>query len=278
MTRKVTKQNNNITTLKTIIENKLSIQFNLDGFSFSIYNIISKKEVYFREYEFENSQVTSENLLLKIKDIFNTDTQLQKDFSSVLIIHQNNLSVLVPNRYFNKKELASYLNFNIKKLTIDYIAFDHLEGLESKNVYIPYVNINNYLFQNFGEFEYKHHSTVLIEKLLNSTNNLEKTMFVNVSKNSLDIVVLQNNQLILFNTFSYNTKEDFIYYILFVAEQLNLNVNEFSLHFTGKVNLEDAIYKITYKYIKNVYFLESNNTLFSELNIASHSNFILLGS
>jgi len=278
MTRKVTKQNNNITTLKTIIENKLSIQFNLDGFYFSVYNIISKNEVYFREYEFENSQVTPENLLLKIKDIFNTDTQLQKDFSSVLVIHQNNLSVLVPNRYFNKKELASYLNFNIKKLTIDYIAFDHLEGLESKNVYIPYVNINNYLFQNFGEFEYKHHSTVLIEKLLNSTNNIEKTMFVNVSKNSLDIAVLENNQLILFNTFSYNTKEDFIYYILFVAEQLNLNVNEFSLHFTGKVNLEDAIYKITYKYIKNVYFLESNNPLFSELNIASHSNFILLGS
>ena len=278
MTRKVIKQNNNITTLKTIIENKLSIQFNLDGFSFSIYNIISKKEVYFREYEFENSQVTPENLLLKIKDIFNTDTQLQNDFSSVIVIHQNNLSVLVPSRYFNKKELASYLNFNIKKLTIDYIAFDHLEGLESKNVYIPYVNINNYLFQNFGEFEYKHHSTVLIEKLLNSTNNKEKTMFVNVSKNSLDIVVLENNQLILFNTFSYNTKEDFIYYILFVAEQLNLNVNEFSLHFTGKVNIEDAIYKITYKYIKNVYFLESNNPLFTELNIALHSNFILLGS
>ena len=278
MTRKVIKQNSNIPTLKTIIENKLSIQFNLDGFSFSIYNIISKKEVYFREYEFENSQVTPENLLLKIKDIFNTDTQLQNDFSSVIVIHQNNLSVLVPSRYFNKKELASYLNFNIKKLTIDYIAFDSLEVLESKNIYIPYVNINNYLFQNFGEFEYKHHSTVLIEKLLNSTNNKEKTMFVNVSKTSLDIVVIENNQLILFNTFSYDTKEDFIYYILFVAEQLNLNVNEFSLHFTGKVNLEDAIYKITYKYIKNVYFLESNNTLFSELNIAPHSNFILLGS
>jgi len=278
MTRKVIKQNSNTTTLKTILENKLSIQFNLDGFSFSIYNIISKKEVYFHEYVFENSQVTPENLLLKIKDIFNTDTQLQNDFSSVIVIHQNNLSVLVPNRYFNKKELASYLNFNIKKLTIDYIAFDSLEVLESKNVYIPYVNINNYLFQNFGGFEYKHHSTVLIEKLLNSTNNIEKTMFVNVSKNSLDIVVIENNQLILFNTFSYNTKEDFIYYILFVAEQLNLNVDEFSLHFTGKVNLEDAIYKITYKYIKNIYFLESNNTLFSELNIAPHSNFILLGS
>jgi hypothetical protein len=278
MTRKVTKQNSNITTLKTIIENKLSIQFNLDGFSFSVYNIISKKEVYFREYNFENSQGTPENLLLKIKDIFNTDSQLQNDFSSVLVIHQNKLSVVVPNRYFNEKELASYLNFHVKKLTIDYVAFDHLKLLEAKNVYIPYVNINNYLFQNFGEFEYKHHSTVLIEKLLNTTNTIEKTMYVNVSKTSLDIVVIENKQLILFNTFSYYTQEDFIYYILFVAEQLNLNVNQCSLYFTGKVNLEDANYKITYKYIKNIFFLESNNPLFSELNIASHSNFILLGS
>ncbi|MDA9340364.1 DUF3822 family protein [Polaribacter sp.] len=169
----------------------------MDGFSFSVYNIISKKEVYFREYEFENSQVTPENLLLKIKDIFNTDTQLQNDFSSVLVIHQNNLSVLVPNRYFNEKELASYLNFNVKKLTIDYVAFDHLKVLESKNIYIPYVNINNYLFQNFGEFEYKHHSTVFIEKLLTTTNNIEKTVVCTLQKRTLLIILLKHQKVII---------------------------------------------------------------------------------
>ena len=277
MTRKVINKNNNI-SLKTIIENKLSIQFNLDGFSFSVYNTTSNKEVYFHSYEFKNSQATPENLLLKIKDIFKTDSQLQNDFLSVTVIHQNNLSVLVPNQFFSEKELASYLNFNIKKLAIDYIAFDTLEILDSKNIYVPYVNINNYLFQNFGEFEYKHHSTVLIEKLLKIKKTKEKKMFVNVSKSSLDITVIESGKLILFNTFSFDTTEDFIYYILFVAEQLNLNVNEFSLNFTGKIDLEDAIYKITYKYIKNIYFLASNNPILNKLNIATHSNFILLGS
>ena len=277
MTRKVINKNNNI-SLKTIIENKLSIQFNLDGFSFSVYNTTSNKEVYFHSYEFKNSQATPENLLLKIKDIFKTDSQLQNDFLSVTVIHQNNLSVLVPNQFFSEKELASYLNFNIKKLAIDYIAFDTLEILDSKNIYVPYVNINNYLFQNFGEFEYKHHSTVLIEKLLKIKKTKEKKMFVNVSKSSLDITVIESGKLILFNTFSFDTTEDFIYYFLFVAEQLNLNVNEFSLYFTGKIDLEDAIYKITYKYIKNIYFLASNNPILNKLNIATHSNFILLGS
>lgn len=276
MTRKVLKKNS--TSLIPKKENKLSIQFNLDGFSFSIYNTASQKDVYFQEYSFENSQTTPENLLLKIESIFKTDLYLQNDFIAVKVIHQNNLSALVPNHFFNEKKMASYLNFNIKTLATDFITFDDLENLEAKNIYIPYVNINNYLFQNFGEFEYKHHSTVLIEKLLKSNKIKEKIMYVNVSKTTLDIVVLENEKLILSNTFSYNSKEDFIYYLLFVAEQLNLDVQEFPLYFMGEINLESQTYKITYKYIKNVSFLESNNTIFNEFNIPSHSNYILLGS
>ena len=277
MTRKVKQKNSNI-SLKTIKDNRLSIQFNLDGFSFSIHNIASKKDVYFCEYIFENPLTTPEDLLFKIEEIFKKDIHLQNDFTSVTVIHQNNLSTLVPNQFFNKNELATYLNFNIKTLAIDFITFDEIEVLDVKNIYVPYVNINNYLFQNFGEFEYKHHSTVLIEKLIQSNKLKEKVFYVNVSKTTLDIVVLENNKLLLSNTFSYNTKEDFIYYILFVAEQLNLDTNEFPLYFTGEITLNSNIYKTTYQYIKNVYFLESTNTIFNELNIPLHSNFILLGS
>ena len=173
--------------------------------------------------------------------------------------------------------MAFYLNFNVKTLATDFITFDDLEALNAKNVYVPYVNINNYLFQNFGEFEYKHHSTVLIEKLLKNTTTKEKTMFVNVSKTSLDIVVLENKKLLLSNAFSYDSKEDFIYYVLFVAEQLNLDVQEFPLYLLGEITLKSKTYKITYKYIKNVSFLESTNAIYDTFNIPSHSNYILLG-
>jgi hypothetical protein len=33
----------------------------------------------------------------------------------------------------------------------------------------------------------------------------------------------QNQKLLLFNSFDYQTPEDFIYYVLFTAEQLSLN-------------------------------------------------------
>ena len=60
--------------------------------------------MYFREYIFENSQTSPENLLLKIETIFNTNAYLQNDFITVTVIHQNNLSTVVPNRFFDKKK------------------------------------------------------------------------------------------------------------------------------------------------------------------------------
>ncbi|WP_235318210.1 DUF3822 family protein [Polaribacter sp. Hel1_85] len=273
----VIKKNSNITLLNTK-DTKLSIQFNLDGFSFCITNNVSKETSYFSQYIFEEKQITPENLLKKIEEIFKTDTHLQKDFSSVLVIHQNNLFTLVPNPYFSENKLSEYLNFNIKTLATDFIAFDDIQSINAKNVYVPYVNINNYLFQNFGEFEYKHHLTIFIEKLISLNNNDEKKVYVNVSKENFDIVVLQNKQLEFSNTFYFETKEDFIYYILFTFEQLKLDVEKVKLYFTGDIELESEIYNITYQYIRNIYFLESNNSIFKQLNSSKHSNYILLNS
>ena len=264
--------------LKNTKDTKLSIQFNLGGFSFCISETLSNKIVYFSEYLFEEIQTTPENLLLKIKEIFKKDTHLQHDFSSVLVIHQNNLATLVPNKYFNEDNLIDYLNFNVKTLVTDFIAFDTLETVEAKNVYVPYININNYLFQNFGEFHYKHALSVFIEKLIKKENYINKTMFVNVTENSFDVVVLEHKKLIFANSFSFETEQDFIYYILFTAEQLKLNVEEFKLFFTGTIETTSNLYTIAYKYIKNIAFLESDNVIFKHLESPKHSHFTLLGS
>ncbi|MGJ8761558.1 DUF3822 family protein [Polaribacter sp. HaHaR_3_91] len=278
MIKKTVIKKNSRNTVTHSKDTKLSIQFNLDGFSFCIINNTTKETNYFSEYVFKEKQLTPENLLKKIEEIFKTDIHLQKDFSSVLVIHQNNLFSLVPNQYFSEDVLSEYLNFNIKTLATDFIAYDDIETINAKNVYVPYVNINNYLFQNFGEFEYQHHLTILIEKLISTNNSDDKKVFVNVSKENYDIVVLENKQLQFSNSFNFQTKEDFIYYILFTFEQLKLDVEKIGLFFTGDIEPESEIYKITYQYIRNVSFLESNNKIFNELDASKHSNYILLNS
>ena len=277
MIKKTVQKKNSDISLENTKDIELSIQFSLDGFSFCISDSLLKNDVYFNEYKFEPSHNSAEDLLKEIKTIFKNDSNLQLEYSSISIIHQNNLSTVVPNEYFDENILADYLNYNIKTLKSDFIAYEDIITLETKNVYIPYVNINNFLFQNFGEFEYKHHQTILLEKLIKANKSDEKTMYINVSNKTFDIVVLEKDKLILINSFSYLTKEDFIYYILFTAEQLQLNTEEFELFFTGNISIESDTYKITYTYIKNIFFLESENSIYNKLELAKHSNFILLG-
>jgi len=273
---KVQRKTNN-TSLENTKNLKLSIQFSLDGFSFCI-SEENNTILYFSEYTFDKVQTTPKNLLLKIQEIFKKDSNLQKDFIAVLVIHQNNLSTLVPNQYFDESKLEKYLNFNIKTLATDFITFDNLEQIQAKNVFVPYVNINNYLFQNFGEFDYKHHLSILIEKLIEKSTFTDKRMFVNVNTSTFDIIVLQGKNLVLANSFSFNTKEDFIYYILFTIEQLGLDTEKLQLSLMGGIEEESEIYKIVYVYIRNIHFLESQSSIFNEISHSKHSNFILLGS
>ena len=275
--RKVKKTNSNI-VLKKTNDIRLSIQFSLDGFSFYIQDNITKEALFFSEYLFEEKQVSPEEVLKIITSIFTSDLNLQNEFSSVLVIHQNELYTLVPQKYFDEQQLSNYLNFNIKTLKTDFIAFDNIEINNSNNVYVPYININNYLFQNFGEFTYKHHISVLIEKLISKNNNEALQFYVNVSFSTFDVIVLDGKKLEFANSFSYHSKEDFIYYILFVFEQLKLDTEKVPLYFMGKISLESEIYKITFEYIRNVFFKESKNTIFKNLNLSTHDNYILLGS
>jgi hypothetical protein len=278
MIKKTVIKKNSTPTLTNTKDSRLSIQFNLDGFSFCISNNTTKEIVYFSEYVFDEKQGTPESLLGQIEEIFKTDIQLQKDFSSVLVIHQNDLFTLVPNAYFSEDKLLEYLDFNIKTIATDFITFDDIQSINAKNLYVPYVNINNYLFQNFGEFEYKHHLTVLIEQLISLPASEERKVYINVSKDNFDLVILQNKKLAFSNSFYFETKEDFIYYILFTFEQLKIEVEEVKVYFTGAIDLETEIYKITYQYVRNIFFLESTNKIVNQLVAPKHSNYILLNS
>ena len=243
----------------------LSIQFSLDGFSFCISNFLTKEIQHFGGYIFDKSVTTPEFLLKEITNVINENSLFNQNFEAVSIIHQNSLSVFVPTPLFNQNELKTYLDYNIKTLSDDFITFDSLSQLDIKNVYVPYVNLNNFFFQKFGEFEYKHHATVLVDKLISySKNSLSKHFFVNVSKSCFDIVVIEKSKLLFNNSFNYNSKEDFIYYILFTAEQLQLNPEVFLVSFIGDINTDSELYKIAYQYIRNINFIAIETSFFDD--------------
>ena len=266
---------------KNISHLKLSIQVSLSGLSFCILNYQSNTIEFLKSIAFEKK--LNPNLVLdKLQHVFNSEKALSQTFSDVLVIHKNELSTLVPKALFNEDNLADYLKFNNKILSSDFITFDEIKQHDSINVYVPYININNYLYDLFGEFTYKHYSTIFIGQVLKAEKNAEKTkVYVNVCNEAIDIAVVDENNLILYNTFEIFTKEDFIYYILFTAEQLKLNPETLELIFTGNIDSKDELYAIAYKYIRFVFFsnrLDSYKYAEDAQPQNNHSQFVLLNS
>ena len=75
-------------------------------------------------------------------------------------------------------------------------------------------------------------------------NSKSPKMFLNIEAFHFEIMSVENNHLKFYNRFDYQTKEDFIYYVLFTIEQIQLNPEEFPVVLMGSVNESDELYQI----------------------------------
>jgi len=258
---------------------KLSIQAGLNGLSFCVLDTITNKILAFERETFKTTS-TPYLLLKELKSKLNQKGDIGKNFSEVLVIHKNNMFSLVPKTLFNKEELPNYLKFNAKIMANDLIAYDEIPNQDIVNVYIPYTNINNYIFELFGEFEFKHSGTVLIQSLMSQNRpTAEPVCYVQVSEREMEMMVVSEKQLIFYNQFEYATKEDFLYYLLFSLEQTQMSTEKIQLKLFGAIEEGDPIFELCHTYIKNVSVCIPNSTSIPLENFEDESiDFSILSS
>jgi hypothetical protein len=260
MDQKKTQEINKSEDFSNLNENHLSIQLSLDGFSFCILDQKESSIEKLKQFSFKDHSPTPEKLLKNVKDLFAQEKDLQKRYRSVLISHVNQLSALVPKPLFDETKMKDYIRYSSKTYDHDYIVYDEIINHDMINVYIPFVNVNNFFLERFGSFEYKHFSTILITTLLHTFKFSEHPhMFAHLAEKHFEIVIIANNKLLLYNSYTYESKEDFIYYILFTAEQLGLNPENFELILSGSIVKESELFKMAYTYVRKVSLLENRS-------------------
>jgi len=268
------------TASATILEKKyknLVLQVSLTDVSFCIKDTLKNKVEKVHRFAFDASSNPNQ-IEVSLEKVFNALPELDATFDEITVLHNNSLLTFVPSVLFDEHYLSSYLQYNTKVFESDFYTHDVVSNYEINTVYIPYVNINNFLIDRFGSFNYKHSFSILVKKVLDCSKNIdEPQLFVHIQKDNFQIIAVKNQKLLLFNTFDYITAEDFIYYLLFTAEQLNLNPETLQLKLFGSISKEDNLYQIAYKYIRNVSLFSDNNN--SDNSISEHDylqHFILI--
>lgn len=236
----------------TKTNNRLSVQVTLTGLSFLVADTSTGEEIFYTEKKYP-TPVTPEEIQTDIQAIFSETDELKENFKDVVIIYATDVYTLVPRSLFEETKASEYLKFNSKILTNDFVAHDTIEGHDVVVVYVPYMNVNNYMFDRFGSFKYFHSLSVLLKTWLTSEKYSEKPRaYVHVLENTFDLVIVRDGKLALANTYNYRTPEDFIYYILFSFEQLKLNPDTLEVQVYGNIQREDDLFEILYRYVRNV--------------------------
>ena len=180
---------------------KLSIQVSLNGLSFCILDTIANELSLCHSLPFKR-EVNPFDLHRELKQSFRDEGVMEYSFSEVVAIHRNALFSLVPQPLFDEQELPNYLKYNAKILATDHLDFDVIASMDAVNVYVPFANVNNFLYDLFGEFEFKHSGTVLLETLIKLPSSRQGTIcYLHLAESQMDLVVFASKKLLFFNSF-----------------------------------------------------------------------------
>ena len=200
-------------------------------------------------------KIEPKKLSEKLDLVINKSQIINSNVIKVKLIVHNKLSSLVPLNLFQEELSLEYLKFNSKLIDGDFAAHDLIDEIEAVNVFLPFVNVNNYLLEKFGSFNYYHYSTILIKKLIKYNSSKEISIYANIQSNNFHVIILKNKKLIYYNIFDFKEKEDILYFLLFVLKQNKIDQNKYKLSMLGKIKKESETYLLLTKFINNIEIL-----------------------
>lgn len=166
---------------------------------------------------------------------------------------------LIPKSLFDQQFAREYLKINTGQESIrEHDIFHYSQkSTDAISVFSADKKIINWFNNQYPSHNITlvHHTSAFIEGLLYSSDtNADKDVFVQTENNFLTIVVKGDNGLEFCNSFRFSTSDDFVYFILFVYNQLQLSPDKNKLILFGEITPDSNIYKKLYKYIRYIKF------------------------
>lgn len=260
---------------------QLLLQMGVNDIQVAIHDKQQNKYIALEKYVVSNTD--NFEALTDLFDILSKESKLiDHVFQSVICLIVSNLSTLVPSALFEEDKKEIYLNFNASLTEDEVIMTDEINSLDAKNIFALPASLKTKLNHKYSNVKYHHASSALIDTLTaNNKNQTGKKIYIHIESTHFEILLIEGKNLIFYNSFNYHSTEDFIYYVLFVFEQLQLNPEKTETILLGEVEKSSALYTLTNKYIRNIKFAErtvDSDYSYQLQTLPKHFNFTLFNS
>ena len=160
-------------------QKNLTISVSTNFISLSESDFSTDSLITFKKKSFDNP-ISVENITGELGTMLDKNNIKNENFNKIKLIQENDLFVFVPEELYSSKEKKNYLKFNTKIQENDYLAVDDIDRLRIKNVYIPYINVNNFLvdiFKNMSELIYEMIEEIIEKKITPQPQIGDATIF-----------------------------------------------------------------------------------------------------
>lgn len=249
----------------------LSLQISSKLFRICITDSSRNRCLLLEDYQFSHVQ-HPDQLIETLQEIYDDHHLLQAGYwkSVKLALKTSNFS-LVPHALFDQEFAKDYLNLNCTTSAIngDEVLFYKQNSTDVVNIFSADKKIINFFEAAYigKKLKIVHHTSSLIEGIMvQNANKDQREMFLYIEKDQLTVVIKKNRTLEFCNSFFFTTPEDFVYYVMFVAEQLKFNPEKDYVTVWGDLLPDSSFIKKLSMYMCHIKFGNKPSSLYFGYN------------
>ncbi len=214
-----------------------------------------KKCMLLEDYRFSGANTRSD-VVAQLNAILENHLVLRAGYwKDIILIARNGCFALIPDDFFDAMLLHTYLELYPNNLDNTEIrSFFHSKRKYHSifRIETEFVDWSRKAYPN-KEIKVLHQSDAFLEGALQE-NHEGNNIFVYVESKYMNMTILQNDNLLLHNRYYYQSPQDFVYFILFAIDELQLDAETCQVKLYGEISKDSGIYNLLQKYVLNVEF------------------------
>jgi hypothetical protein len=233
-------------------DKKLCIEYGQFHISFCISNRVVDKISHLASYQFKSRPDVA-----WIQKILASNPVYQTSFYDVILVHNQKEMVLVPSSMYKQHLEESLLQTIHGDMDDMIICNDDVHQWELNNIFGCNRMVFDAIRKQFPHVRNIHFSTLSLRSIFRNikeeSGNWIKIFFY---PSSIQVFAFKGDQLLLAQTFYYETKEDVIFHLLNLSDKYNIDLTEALVEVSGLVDEESGTWKELNRYVLRIAFEE----------------------
>jgi len=213
---------------------RVSIQLNLNGFSFCLKETGTGAISVFKNYPF---RVSNENgLLKKVDHILKEEDLLAEPFAEVSVFADSKKFTLVPGKFFHPDLAAGFIEFNLGSLNHSKTGWNFMENNDLVLIYSFPEKLDDLLKGYFPNRTTIHLLCPLMNYLSRLSGNLSRFGSVCFGDSGFYLLIYEDTKPVFINFFESNHPDDLSFFMLSTLQQLGIEMDGLKVFVCGDVD------------------------------------------